>query len=757
MSLALKNELERALNRWATCFLKIENEYYYKKYDYGDVVLLNAIGESIFALRSFHSLIIAHIDNLKQDKKFKNNEKDFERITKYFRFFDDLIASKVKMFFFRETAAENINGPYTDVNLLILNTGKELIDSILKNDLSTIVPSIKSSLCKHFYSCSLLYAFLYDPEDHKGFFLHFSYIKKKYKLISNQIRALFENQGEGEVSIKDVRMAGTYIFPVIAESYVINEPVDIQKIKIPDCYKALVHEYTQHDLKIEPLTYHFADIMWKVDSIIHNKDEYLDADDKIKCEHPIIQMLQTFATSYFELADSVYQDGAIRYDKLFDAEMNFIEQIYSDILHIDEHETATGKMLFLSESVLDIEPKIKSQEISSSILQINDAIPKLASIFEKLKVSKVNNYKVETLIENLSKKQLISLLMNYAFLLPRNIKGGTAFVGFYSSGVFLGHIANLINGTDNKPVWLFKARPHIATHPIHNDSENEKAFSDIITFDECFKTGFTYSLYKTYVDRNFPISKPNVSIYSLFDYTEFDKMEVIKESDAYALVTLNGSHYPINVDAYENNAEINIGVYEKSTSILDDLLEKSNAVIEKVKELVSGTNDGLFYKEEKGTSRINLTYLLSNTRFIFSVCNEFLKRIIEELKTKKKESVLFIAPTPEGKVLAFITAFLLRLKDKGVSFQKKDEKQTLSPGVLVVGMDLSVITGFTLSRRHGIYIDKHDNIDQDGNIKLDLKKDRLDSFDLICAIFTNRKDKDNIYAIYTPEKDTVNN
>lgn len=192
---------------------------------------------------------------------------------------------------------------------------------------------------------------------------------------------------------------------------------------------------------------------------------------------------------------------------------------------------------------------------------------------------------------------------------------------------------------------------------------------------------------------------------------------------------------------------------KKSGLISDGILEGNNDITDTIKDLISDLahDKRLSYEAERGALRINLTYLLSNTRLIFSVCNKFSEKISEKISETGKKSAFFVAPTPEGKAIALVTAFLLRLEDKKVFFHKKGEEQELNrDDVLIVGVDLSVITGFTLSRRYGLYIDQYDKGSPDDE-EIDLEKNRLDSFDLICTIFTNQKNKNNIFAIYSSE------
>jgi len=314
-------------------------------------------------------------------------------------------------------------------------------------------------------------------------------------------------------------------------------------------------------------------------------------------------------------------------------------------------------------------------------------------------------FKLEHIIEKLDIREILSLVNLYSTLIPKHLINNDKceYIGFYKSGVILGHLINILNGT-NKPIWLFKSKPYVATHPIHID-ENNNSFNNIIIFDESIKTGFTYSLYESYLTRNLPNSNLTKYIISLFNFQSYIKIELNKELNSRSLFKLNENNIPTNTDEINFLQQFNkeIENIDINTGNIKDVLE--HEIIEKIIHV------------ENNAKRINLTYLISNTKALFTICNIFADKICSS-NTTNKDIYLFTAST-DGEVLILVTALLLKNKKcKNLYLTSPPASFT---NTFSVGIDMSYMSGFSLKytwsiMRHGSY--KKNNNDYEKELDL---------------------------------------
>lgn len=726
-----KEEATLFLNSWASCFLEIEKKYYIKITEVSnrDFNFLKLIGQSIYFINSFNSLIISSIE---EHTSFIGNNKPLDTINalnasaRYIRFFNSLIASKTKFFFFREVPIRNTNNPFLKIDLQILKTGFELINELSKKDFDMDV--LKVQICKHFYLQTLLYAFMFHSEKEKGIFLRFDYDKNNFINISSNIRQLFLLAG----CESDIRFIGSYIIAIIANNYIENGGkydyggnfnVKNIKIKKPECYNLLFSTLAQNEkIKIEPLTYHLGDILWKIDGMIHDDDEYADENDKINHDKDIVKILQCFVSKYLDAVERMYGFGKIDYTELFEIETNFFNKVYPVVFNhppVDDILSKFSKIKRLCNNEL-----FKG---GLSILDLKQDDPvSLIHIFNKLRNSNVRDYKIEALIETLDKKDLLSLLSCYSYMIPRSdiVDNKTEFLGFYKSGVFLGHIINILNSS-TKPIWLFKSKPYVATNPIHQD-KNNNSFNKIIVFDECFKTGFTYSLYESYITRNLYKSYLSASLYSLFDYTYYDKLRFKDSVNFHSLIKLNDINFPINYDEYDQ--------LSKNINIYNDVEFKiiNNNITDKLVDIIK-------YKDND-SEKMDLTFFLADTKVLFSICSLFANKILNMVNGLKSNTIFISTASSDGEILTIVTAFLIKLKNiDDIKIKFGIDKNNCEDAVNVA-IDLSFVSGFSLGYITGVETNHYFEVD-----KID---DYFNFYDLICTIFSPTIRRDNLYSLY---------
>jgi len=231
-------EASSLLNSWANCFLTLENKYYVKRNEVSnrDYEFLKLIGQSVYYLNSSNSLLIASIETF--NKRNENNKitVELENLSIYMRFFNSLVASKIKYFFFREEPIKNTNNPFVKIDFSILKSGNNLIKELSKDNVN--INSIIVSASRYFYLQTLLYSFTYHSKKEKGIFLKFDYDKKKY----TDINRIITNKYNASKTEQDIRFLGSNIIAYIANYYLDDDKqCDINKyfIKKPDCYDNL--------------------------------------------------------------------------------------------------------------------------------------------------------------------------------------------------------------------------------------------------------------------------------------------------------------------------------------------------------------------------------------------------------------------------------------------------------------------------------------------------------------------------------------
>jgi hypothetical protein len=200
------------------------------------------------------------------------------------------------------------------------------------------------------------------------------------------------------------------------------------------------------------------------------------------------------------------------------------------------------------------------------------------------------------------------------------------------------------------------------------------SFDSIIIHDESVKTGFTYSIYEGYLFRNCN-TEVKTSLYALFDFYYYRKINT-KQKNFHALA---------DIKALEMD-EVLIPSRIPSPVSKDRKLVIRKVDIEKAIESC------------KHNGRLDVTLMMTNSQVMYFICNKFklkIERLLEE--DSGKDSVLLYSPSAEGRVLALITALLLKLEGKQVKFYKSNDDESDNKTALKIAIDISIDTGFTLA------------------------------------------------------------
>ena len=727
---SLYDEVKLYLNRWADCFYRLENKYLSEKN--GRVVrdydFIRLVGESVYYLNMANSLIISAIEKFLSKTLIKGNlcAYELDLLDSYMRFYNNLIASKVKYYFFRETPIPNKNYPYMSINKEVVKSGWNLLGKL--SSTSVDIAELMDVVYKYYYYQGLIYSFIFNDNGY-GVFVDFNYSISSYKKVRSRISYYLESLLKGN-GLRGVKLFIAKFSCGVMACY-LKEDSDLCKnnevvIRKPDCFNEFCEELAQRRFTVEPLTFRLIDILWKFNGIFAmERKDLLDPGKKKRFNDVCGNRLYSFVSDYLEKTDEMYSSGIVRFDQLYRAERKLF-------LKDDErHEKGLYEEVFVQESSATVRSVFNRQrnvagvkkDLFTDRISFNDV--RVSGKINSLNRDSENRLKLSGLIEQLEINVLLELLYGYACMIKSYgfSDDKDRYVAFYKSGVFLAHLVNLILG-ERKNIWLFSARPYVTTHPIHKD-EMSVSFNRVVLFDESLKTGFTYTLYESYVLRNIRRSTLKVFLFTIFDFFYYDRVAGIDADFFNSLYRVDKSLVvePIkrSFDDYnEGNQGGKVYAHKKISDVVRSL----------------GLNS-------KG-NEIDLVYLMSDTDSVFSICSEFRDIVMRKCPDKTKKIELF-SPSENGEVLAMMTGLLLRLKGYSVKFLYNNIQVNRSSSYYV-SIDLSITTGFSVDYRWSILSEKEYLCDLSGEDYFEkLEKD----LDVVLAVYSDSKRlSDNTFVLY---------
>ena len=648
-----------------------ELERYFRYHDIlvhrRDPKFLAILGDSVYRINKYNTLLLDHIQRqtgLSEDEK--------ERLRNFCEFHNDLVVSKIKHFFFKELPNQNLDEPSLRIDRDIYEQGRRLWE--LSEDRQAYMAS-------YFYQLGLFYAFLYDSYKNEGVFLHFRYDRNDFHTISR----LIKDKIHSIVTEQELRQFSTSIIPKALCVYLDgwghkfkDESPTIRKI-----YAEFVQKFAQDiNLFIEPLTWHLFDIIGKVDGYIQDSLEFLDEKEKKKADEKIIQIVVQFIQSSLELYQEMYDKGMFLPDELFKRESDFIKSIREEVFQPSDRQV----LLTTLKSLEEFADKVATFSVES-IGTLNNELTH--SILAKLRNFSEEGLKMEYLIESLDTEELLAVLQSYSKMFlddKTNRFEDVPLVGFYSSGVFLAHIARLFHEIEKKHdgkssqettvtgkelssdsftqiVWMFKAFPYVSTHPNHEDDPNDQ-LKKIIICDESVKTGFSYSIYEVYIKRHLP-NIQEFSIYTLFDHRNYIKLDTLLRPNTLSLFQVKNIH-----DIYAIMPPVKLMKPRmKITWTKDEFKENL-----------------IRYLAVNG--RCDFTWLIASTPLSLAIARWFADQILSKCH---HGNVFLFSPSQEGRVLAMLTAFWLKMDGIAVYFRI----ECVNDEMFRVLIDLTEVTGFT--------------------------------------------------------------
>lgn len=701
----IRKEAVGHLDAWVNLLIDLERNYFKSKTEVSnkDVGFLKVLGESLFHLNVFSSIIVTALLN-----KHGELSDELKAIGRYIRFFNNLIASKMKYFFFREVPVINTNSPFFEVDVEIYQSAKNVYANVFCD--TPNVKELKTNVAKLYYYSGLLYSFVFDKDTDKGVFINYKYDKEAFKTINNKITEKIKDiKTESEL-----RVFGSKFFVNYALYHLLfygMEKIDQElKSKIYKQFCKLLSE--NKDTYAEPMTSHLADIIWKFDGMLHDDDEVVDARKKVVHENDIVNTLVIFISRYLNQCTNFYAANNLDYEQMFETINDFIDQLYNKILIDKSIDEIISAFTLINNMVLTAKTS-ESIDIDTSYHANNDLVKTLSNLRSKDE----SFFKLESLLNTLQVKEFSSLLSLVAKTYHKDIllDENTEFVGFYKAGIFIAHFMNMILGT-NKPVWLFKTKPYVAIHPIH--STHGKNIKTILAFDESYKTGFTHSLYESYITRNMPLVRVNTTLCTLFKFNTYSGIPVGSNTKISSAIELNDKLIPVNISDILFIAR---SEYPPIEYQIKDV--KSEEIIDAIREATLSNG------------RLDLTFILSNTPALLYFCNKFTNIITSKLR--KEKSIFLFSPSPDGEILCLFTQYILKTKGYHAITSANEFEFCNSQKV---AMDLSVDTGFSLNYRWWVT--------QNDYYAFEKHYSAVKEFDLVLAIAGRKYDYENMHIMY---------
>ncbi len=711
-----KRDIPKELIEWADIFSYIDfflrnGIISFHKKDLNYFRFLRALGKSIYHL---NRLIVEYFQVIK-DEDLKN----------YLKHNNDLLTANVKHFFFKEEPCLNLNFPSLKLDYSILLNGKFAFDSLKSEN----IEDFKFFISKFYYLLTLVYSFLYIKDEKIGIFLRFDYDRAQFERIKNLINQeksyLLEEQRKEEF----LRNFTKNIFVVLVKYYLALEPLrkyatqnELEELPPKDIYKEFCNAALRcpEPIVMEPFTWRLACLLWQIDGFIQDRPEYIDKDEKTKDDEKIINEISKFIGNYLHLSEKAYSKNRIEFDEFFDLESRLVNFIRNEILYILESKKLNDKIQQINEESLNLN-ELEVIEIEKNFLYTD-----FKGELQFSDGSSEEKFKITRLFETLSSKAFVSMLLAYCHFiykkagLEKNKEIGL--IGFYTSGVFIAHLLNILYQL-NKPVWMFKMFPYIATHPLHEDRGT--SVSDILILDECIKTGFTFSCYETYITRELDIDKDRIKLYPLFDFTYYKKIIDSKYSPFIKLKRKNLENTNIIIDKINKtkiDKNIKLQINKFDTSKMHSLFD--------------------LCKCEEDDKKIDFYPLLTDSNFMWYIAYKFKSQIDALLKEKETNTTFIFSPSPEGKVLALLTSFLLKIDGRKVKLKYPNEHTPNNENskIIKIAIDLSIDTGYTLASQWCA--------EKGVPFRVEKVNDILEEFDMVFTIF--KRDKETKKLVINP-------
>jgi hypothetical protein len=689
----LKKECWDYLSGWSDTRLSLEDKKPYLQ-STNDYDFLKLMATSVNRMDYMNSCLLGLIANIGETQPNLLTEQEQKNSYRFSLFYNNLVVSKAKDFFFRETPNRALEEPYFSSDQETYVQAKRLIKSLNRVEKwqKKDIGKFKEDLGKYYFLLPFLYEFIYNKEKEEGVFLRFEYNQNTFNDLINVIKKDIEEINTEE----DYRKKTHDIVVKILRKQILEE--DEQKTTKNEVatkqYQKFVSVLTDEQKTIEPYTWRICNILWKIDGFIQDADELNSKENEQARFQSIKEALVKFINESEELYSRSYEQSSNDFIKIFEIESRLFRRLYDE----DETGNAPVRKTFDKENAYLL--RVKSLEEVESIFSTIKAYLKEIStiekskfistdinwIYRKLEVSHWHKErKLEDLLECLSGEELEQLFVLYASSANQQYEN---IIGAYSSGVFLAHVINFYNKKSDIPVWLYKVFPYVGVHPLHDNHKHERLNKNTLICDESIKTGFSMATYQARLSRNSKHGKAaSPKILTLLNFTQYKRtVELGGEIDSLLSIQKNGQ------------VMLNRSVSKEELTIPDIKLAKSLSEneIEKLYQLMRGD-------KKNATDYLDKTPILCNTISVIGISKRMKSNIIKYYNNNNLKEILLYSPSKEGRTLMLMTAYLLKLDNYKVKMgsgawkkyqptnnTNKNETQC------AVAIDLSHNTGYTL-------------------------------------------------------------
>lgn len=601
--------------------------------------------------------------------KFYKSNNNYNDYSVYIRYYNNLVLSKIKHFFFREKPSK----PYVYLDSKF--NSEDFIGLLLeiKNE-----KQIKENLSKYFLFFFFAFDFLYYKDlngKKEGFFTDFSLNNEIFNKSKNYILNKLYDICKSDNKEYLFRVWGNQI---IAQILKINLNIEQKKDyqgeldnfdKINSIYKDYIQYKKIHqNFTIEPFSYFIAYEIWKNAHLLHRKADF---------NKEFIQNYSNYITKLFDEFENVYKNKKLNYNNIYNIQIKLIKSIET---LIDDFECINKDINLNMKNFNFIKYKEEYNEL------INIKVGNNAEDFSIEKLLEKDIYKLNYFISNLFE------------MINNNTKNEDKISLFssYTSGAFLSILYGLLYPKKVENIYLFKTFPFVDLQPYYyvkkdfirsNNYAKEcnilpdfKEANNIVFLDDIMRTGFTYSMikYAYYRVLNEDIENKNLKYFVFLKNRKLENMKFVKglyifEINNYSKEKENESNYLDDIYTYKELFLIEEkNELKQFIPILEKYLEKE------------------IFKEKK----IDYSFILIKPHLVWFILKRFKNILEKQILKNENNNLYFYAFSPQGKTLLLLLIYFIKnhYPDKKIYINKIKTKNDKGKDVFI---DITINTGAT--------------------------------------------------------------
>jgi len=595
----------------------------------------------------------------------------------YIRYYNNLVLSKIKHFFFREKPSK----PYVFLD-----------NKFNSNDFIALLLDIKNeklveeNLAKYFLFFFFAFDFLYYKdlnEEKEGFFTDFAINKEVFEKskehILNKIEAIYsyDSQEKREYSF---RLWGNQIIAQILKInlYIAqNKNINDSELRLETYEKLNVayKDYIQYkknneDFTIEPFSYFIAYEIWKNAHLLHRKADF---------NKDFVKDYSKYIENLFNEFENIYKNKKLDYKNIYELQINLIKEVESLIDNFD----CIKQDIKINIKGISLVKKKESKKNNLINLKIENK-PELFSI-EKLLEEENGIYKLNYLIDSLFDKIIIN-----------NNGERISFFSSYTSGAFLSILFGLRFPDKIENIYLFKTFPFVDLQPYYyvkkdfirsNNNAKEcnvlpdfKEADNIVFLDDIMRTGFTYSMikYAYYRVIHEDIENKNLKYFVFFKNSKLENMKFVKGLYTSAASLEDDSFYQLD-DIYTNK----------------ELFEFNNLNIKIGNEDIKEVFKKYLNVEIFNNDKIDYSFILVKPYLIWTIIKEFKNILDKKILPNINGDLYFYSFSPQGKTILLLLLYFFKnyYPDKKIFINKVKKHNDVKGNNIFI--DITINTGAT--------------------------------------------------------------